>query len=170
MVECLASRVADLCGYEPDSDTCVDFLTKLAGSSRPISTRRPQSSSKSIDRPIGNNSFGEDIGFMLRGETHRCRNATSVMSSIIEALVAADSSFPERFEARKHGAKRRYLSRTKEELYPGRPDLCEIHSLELGFGWYLGTNYSKRAMERIIELACEVAGLEFGNDLTINLG
>lgn len=34
----------------------------------------------------------------------------------------------------------------------------------------MGTNYSKQGIEKIIKLACEVASLEFGRDLLVNLG
>ena len=55
------------------------------------------------------------------------------------------------------------------DLYPGRPDLCEKYSVELTPGWWMGTNHSKKTIEEIIQLACEVAGVRFA-DLAVNLG
>lgn len=63
-----------------------------------------------------------------------------------------------------------YFARTKEELYPDRPDLCRDHSHQLKSGWWVGLNYSKEAIKGILSIACEVAGLRFGSDLRVNLG
>ena len=76
----------------------------------------------------------------------------------------------ERFAALpKYGRTRRFLARTPDELYSSRPDLARDHSAKLKSGWYLGTNVSRAAIERIIEMACDVANLRLGRDLIINL-
>ena len=92
------------------------------------------------------------------------------MTSIFEMLAAQEPSFLERFAARKHGRKRRFVARDKFELYPERRDLCENCSVEVVPGWFIGTNYAKREIEKIIRLACEVSGLRFGGDIVISLG
>ncbi|NIU02063.1 MAG: hypothetical protein GWN01_14475, partial [Nitrosopumilaceae archaeon] len=71
--------------------------------------------------------------------------------------------------SRKHGKKRRYLSSDKYELYPGRPDLADQHSIEIVSGWWLGTNYSRRNIQDIINLALEVAGPKFRNKVKVNV-
>ena len=91
------------------------------------------------------------------------------MTQLFQELAKVDSTFLERFASRPHGKKRRYIARTKNELYPDRPDLCESASLQLVDGWWMGVNYSKENMEKIIRLACEVSGLKFGTDLIIRL-
>ncbi len=106
----------------------------------------------------------------MNGEFHAGKNASSTMISLFKKLVADDPSFLERFTARKHGRKRRYISNDKMELYPGRPDLCAEHSQELVPGWWIGTNYSRGNIRKIIKLACEVAGLSFGKNLVLYLG
>jgi predicted type IV restriction endonuclease len=70
----------------------------------------------------------------------------------------------------KHGKKRRYLAASKEELYSGRPDLAENCSHQLRSGWWLGTNASKAAIEKLIQMACDVAGVTYGQELVIELG
>ena len=80
-----------------------------------------------------------------------------------------DSNFLNRFESRpKHGKKRRYLSRDKFQLYPDRPDLCEDHSFELKPGWFIGTNYSKAGIKKILRMACEVANIQFESELQVH--
>ena len=92
------------------------------------------------------------------------------MQEVLRLFIERDRTFLERFAARKHGKKRRFVARDRADLYPGRPDLCETHAVELIPGWWVGTNYSKRSIGEIIELACEVVGVRFGTDLQVNLG
>jgi hypothetical protein len=93
------------------------------------------------------------------------------MVKVFRAFAERDSSFLERFAALpKHGRKRRYLARTKEELYPGSPHLIDTHAYEVQPGWWIDTNASRASMEKRIKMACEVAGARYGKDLTINLG
>ena len=170
VVELLSSKVEDMCGYQPDLEVCASYLSGLSRSSlnpsRP-DPAEPKSSSAGPRKPLSNVT---EVGFTLHGQFHRCRNATWVMRKLFEALAGNDVAFPDRFAARKHGTKRRYLAKTMEELYPGRPDLCDSYSIQLDFGWYLGTNYNKPGKEKIIKLACEVASLQFDEDVIVNLG
>ena len=92
------------------------------------------------------------------------------MIQFISLLADRDSTFLERFAALpKHGRRRRFVARSKEELYPGREDLAQDHSHKLRPGWWIGTNYGVRQMNGIIEKACDVAGLVFGKDVVTRL-
>ncbi len=91
------------------------------------------------------------------------------MTMIFQLLAGEDKSFLDRFAARKHGRKRRYLAKDKRELYPDRPDLGEQHSVEVVPGWWLGTNYSHRNIQEIIDLAIEVAGPQLGSAVQANV-
>lgn len=108
-------------------------------------------------------------GFLFGGKFHTARSAREAMQEVLRLFAKRDRTFLDRFAARKHGKKRRFVARDRTELYPGSPDLTE-HSVELIPGWWMGTNYSKRSITEIIQLACEVAGLRFGEDLQMNLG
>jgi len=44
------------------------------------------------------------------------------------------------------------------------------HVAQLSSGWWVGTNVSRGAVKHILELACEVAQVEFGRTLIVNLG
>ena len=182
LVELLSDKVEDLCGYKPGPETCAEFLTATAGNTgASTSDRRPPEihitpvSSQDtgggylVSRPPQQQNV-DQVGYVLRGQRYPCRNAIEVKSSAFERFAQDDPTFPERFAARKHGSRRRYLARDKYELYPGQRDLCERASRQLTFGWYIGTNYSKATIQKIIRLACEVAGWRFGEDFSINLG
>ena len=180
LVEILADKVADLCGYKPDSETCADFLSSIARNARPsVADRRPSPTS-SRPTPSQSDSSGQppapsirtrnrgQTWFVLHGQKCQCRNAIEVLTSIFEKLAEADPKFPERFASRKQGYKRLYLSQNKYDLHPDR-EYCDKNGRQLKFGWFIDTKQSNILKEKIIKMACEVAGLEFGKDLIVNL-
>jgi hypothetical protein len=171
MLELVADRVESLCGYKPDLDTVARFLKDHISLRTPGTApqpRPPTPPSPSV-APVG--SPPRSVGYIVNGHHYTARNALDVLVSIFEILSQRDATFLERFAALpKHGRTRRYLARSPEELYPGRPDLSREHSTQLSSGWWLGTNVSRAAIERIIKMACEVARINYGRDLLVNLG
>ncbi len=163
LLEMLAEEVEDLCGYKPDLDTCSQFIEANAeGSpSKPVEPpKRPAQRIKSTrTRTTGN--------FILsfKGEQHSASSAREVMIRIFQLLAEEDSEFLERFSARKHGRKRRYIAKDKRELYPGQPELVETQSTQFVPEWWIGTNYSKRDMKKIINLAIDVVGQKIGSTI-----
>lgn len=172
LLELVADRVESLCGFKPDPDTVARFLkdhifsrTQSAATQPPRPTVPPPTPAAPVGSPVG------AVGYVINGQRYPARNARDVLVSVFEALSQRDATFLERFAALpKHGRTRRYLARSPEELYPGRPDLSREHSTQLSSGWWLGTNVSRAAIERIIEMACEVARINYGRELSINLG
>lgn len=175
LLELIADQVESLCGYKPDLDTVARFVRERlilgsalqSGSQPPPRKLSPQPTTVS---PAGGIPL-QTIGFMYRGKSNQARNAKDVLVQVFDLLSRIDPLFLDRFAGLpKHGRTRRYLARDKNELYPGRPDLVRDHSHQLSAGWWLGTNVSRVQIERIIEMACEVARIKYGTDLTINLG
>jgi predicted type IV restriction endonuclease len=173
LIELIADKVESLCGYKPDPDTVASFLTngaKAVGSSqrKPILPQQPKA-----QKPPPNSTKQPQptsVGFRLQERNYTARNARDVMVQLFEELARKDSTFLERFAARpKHGKKRRFIARSQVELYPNRPDLGEAHSHKLSSGWWIGTNYSRENIEKIVKMACEVAGLKYGADVVIKL-
>lgn len=183
LLELMADKVENLCGFKPDVDTVARFLRDNIGLRAigqaatprrleplvPPESLSGQSTKADSDRrrlrPQG------PTGYSLDGRFVPCRNGREVLAGVFEALAERDPSFLERFAARpKHGRTRRYIARTPEELFPGRPDLAREHFYKLQSGWYLGTNVSHAQIERIIEMACEVSRVRFGKDLVVNVG
>jgi hypothetical protein len=60
--------------------------------------------------------------------------------------------------------KRRYVAANRDDLYFNRPDLS---ARQMSNGWWIGTNYSRIELERMLRKACEIAGLQFGVDVVI---
>lgn len=171
LLELVADRVESLCGYKPDPDTVARFLKESVSLRLPGLAPQPTrpSSQQQTVAPVAN--LSGTVGFILNGQRHQARNARDVLVSVFETLSQRDGTFLERFAALpKHGRTRRYLAKTPEELYPGRPDLSHEHSTQLSSGWWLGTNVSRAQIERIIQMACEVARIKYGREVSVNLG
>lgn len=176
LLDLLAEKVEDLCGYKPDLDVCSQFLEKqgeisqYAVNSNPEnqplrSYTVPQSQGAGITRTRTVDNFA----FVFKGKEYSAGSAREVMTKIFQLLAQEDNGFLDRFASRKHGKKRRYLAREKRDLYPGRPDLSEQNSVEIVPGWWLGTNYSRRSIQDIIELALEVAGPQLRKAVKANV-
>jgi hypothetical protein len=171
LVDLIAERVATICGFKPEPEIVADFIQKLSTPSRPeipapkLPPDHPPMGSPTIETGSAEPQFS---GFILHGQRYNEGSAIDTLMRVFEVLSGRDANFLERYAALpKHGRKRRYLSRNKMELYPGRPDLCEEYSTSRFGGWWIGTNYSRSTIRHAIELACQVAGLQFGTDLTL---
>jgi predicted type IV restriction endonuclease len=104
------------------------------------------------------------------GQRRQARNARDVLIQVFREFAEREPDFLERFAALpKHGRKRRYLARTREELYPGSPHLVN-NAYEVRPGLWVDTHASRAGIETRIRMACEVAGVGYGKDLLVNLG
>lgn len=189
LVQLLAAMVEEKCGFQPDLEQVGRFLQSRYQSAAPEIQRREEVESSggrkrradSSMRPVQDQTttplgaMQADVtparsanGYTVEvlGRSTSPRYANESVAFVLLELAKRDSTFLERFANRKHGRKRRLIARNKLDLYPGRPDLAEEASVELGgSGWFMGTNYSVQGFRRHIQLACEVAGLKFGSDV-----
>ena len=93
-------------------------------------------------------------------------SAKSVLVEVLRLLAWLDHAFlPQLAEVK--ARKRRIIAKCPEDVYPGRPDLAK-YSDHIADGWWVGTNYSKRDIQRILKIACSVAGIEFGRHLCVD--
>jgi predicted type IV restriction endonuclease len=176
LLDLLGEKVEDLCGYKPELDVCGQFLEMQIQNSKhldkyepekklPMKKGQPFNSTTDIIRT----RIVDNFTFVFKGKEFPARSAREVMTKLFQLLSQEDKGFLDRFASRKHGKKRRYLAKDKRDLYPGRLDLAEQHSVEIVAGWWLGTNYSRRNIQDIIELALEVAGPQFRNLIRANV-
>ena len=87
-----------------------------------------------------------------------------VLVSVLLSIHKIDDNFLPRI-SRESGRVRPILARDPQELYHGRHDLSR-YSRKVADGWYVGTNYSKKDVARILGRICDVAGLVLGDDLS----
>ncbi len=98
-------------------------------------------------------------GYCLHGKWTTKLTGRDLMVAIFKDLANHDPSFPQRFaeDAANSGRTRKHIARTREALYPGRPDLSK-HSDEFAPGWFIGTNESNRTKRALTSAACRVMG------------
>lgn len=173
LVELISAEVESRSGYKPSTADITSFLSRLrladqAQPPRPtLPIRVPPRRRSPGEPPIGRKS---EMGFWFQGEFHPRRNGRDVMLGVFQELDRHDDAFLDRFIALpKHGSKRRYLAKTREELYPGRPDILDGNVSEVRKGYFLGTNHSRKTMREIIRMACKTAYIRFDKDLQIRL-
>ncbi|MEJ5343870.1 MAG: hypothetical protein WHS83_03055 [Chloroflexus sp.] len=159
LLELLADKVEDLCGYKPDLDVCSRFIATVMRNHVDVPpqyptlprTRNPLTAERieTDDRVRA----GSECFIMFEGKTYKPGSAIKTMLKLFQLLAEADPGFLDRFAAMKHGSKRKYIARNRLDLYPDRPDLAKQCSAEIIPGWWMGTNYSKREIKQIIEMA-----------------
>ncbi len=176
LLELLADKVESLCGYKPEFELVENFLENL---SYPIVEQPVINIDKRIirkkrlkDKVVFDQNKNKQPGFTYKMKNFNARNARDVMINIFKIFAKEDNTFLERFTLLpEHGKKRRFLAKNKYDLYPDRTDLAEqsSHAVEFLPGWWLGLNYNKTSIEKIIRMACEVRGVKYGSELTISL-
>ena len=169
IIETLAEKVSELCGFEPDPNICADFLAKQA--TGVVNATAPREYLEPVSKPTSAAASLDFVGFSLRGETQVCASAIDVMVQFLTRLAADDPTFLERLESRNPTNRRavRYVARDRRSLYSTNPEKGESASREVGSGWFVSTHRGPPDIERVVQIACEVANLQFGSDVVISL-
>ena len=170
LIELLSDKVEGLCGVKPTPDAVAAFLRgQTPANSEPAAASAPNKPRRTA-QPAPTTGAPKSAGYELYGQRQRARSARDVLIQVFGAFADRDPTFLERFAALpKHGRKRRYLARAKEELYPGSPQLAD-NAYEVRPGWWVDTHASRAGLETRIKMACEVAGVNYDEDLLVNLG
>ena len=101
--------------------------------------------------------------FELLGENFVTDSLIGVLVTVIRTIQDLDHEFLSRL-SQKGGRVRPIVAQNPRDLYPGRPDLSH-YSREITDGWFVGSNYSKRDVDRILQIVCTSVGLVYGQDL-----
>jgi predicted type IV restriction endonuclease len=187
LVDLVSDQVESLCGFKPEPDSIIAFLQQqlaLAQSTGVLGGPRTSTRPSPAAAPAAPAGTPEKVprrtrtsapasgatGFTIRGVQTQTRNAKDTLIRFFEAVARQDETFYERFAALpRHGRSRRFLARNREDLYPGRPDLATDYSHQIAPGWWIGTNYGSAQIAGIIEIACGVAELAFGQDVVVQM-
>ena len=102
---------------------------------------------------------------MFRYEEISANTGVDALEKTLKRLVSSDPRSVEKI-ATVRGRTRPLIARKLESLYPGRPDLSGF-SREFAPGWFVGTNYSRRDVMRLIRAAVEACGLVWGGDVYV---
>ena len=188
LIDAVAECVEGLCGYQPESNTVTCFLRTLQPHLAPLPPTAPKDQGppneptfkpRRKDLPLSTptthpektmEDVSTGVGFTLFGEFVACRSGKEILVNVFEALAEYDSTFLKKFETERHGSTRRWLAKDPNELHPGNPRRAQhgSYSHQLKSGYWLILQVDHKQRERIIERACEVAGIGNGTDLRIN--
>jgi len=104
------------------------------------------------------------VHYEVLGERRHAKDSITAFTDILTIFSNLVPGFPERLLLVVPGNSRNHIARSPAGVYPERPDLAKS-ARRFAPGWYVGSNISGQAKERILRLACEVLGLEFGKDV-----
>jgi hypothetical protein len=150
----------------------VNLLLKQSTNDSPKKVKSKTTRSVKQEKTDVLKQMASKAGYTYKYQKYSAKNARDVMINIFKDFAKEDNTFLEKFASKpEHSKKRRFLSKNKYDLYPGRSDLATHPSNSVEFlpGWWLGLNYSKTSIEKIIMMACEVKGVKYGSELTVSL-
>jgi excisionase family DNA binding protein len=139
-----------------------EFAKQNPGLTPPLE-KRLKSSGRQVSSGQMRRSPARAVRVLFRGRQVEMPSYSGAATWIIEELAAEEGTFISRLGAVRRG-KRRYVAKNREDLYFNRPDLSAI---QMRNGWWIGTNYSRLELARMLRTACEIAGIQFGLDVVI---
>ena len=171
LVELLVEAVEKKCGIRPEADDVRSFLrdqgsvstTPQVVAQKPNIPSVPQGT-RSI-APRNSSTRSRIVGFILDDTQRDCRSGIRTIAEILIEFQRRDHTFMSRFAPRTIGRNRRLVAQNPDDIYDN-PDL-QGEVRDLGNGWWLATDTSTNTIRQSIRLACEVAGVEFGSQLTL---
>lgn len=155
----LIKKACQMAGVEFGRDLVVHFRKRRSSHASPALPPRREA------RQVHEGSYS----FTLHGKTQRFRTSADLIAAVFTAFAKKDPGFCERFGERYRGRKLVYVARSREELFPRHPHLAKSAARELPGGYFLGTHMGSARKEELIRRACEVAGVRFGRDFTVEL-
>ena len=113
---------------------------------------------------------------VILGESHFCRNQNHATEIVFKKLQEKAPGFLQRFYEHPENQKNKYKGRRGEYRYLGRSyrqlfgdNVKTPRSfVNIGNRWVVSADYNWEKKKEIIQLAAEVAGLEFGKDIILN--
>ncbi len=177
LVELVADKVESLCGYKPDPDSVVTFLAGELRMSPPTSPlgqppHIPNPPPSALEPAAKAKSDPRSSQTPPAAPIASGRYARDRYISELRQLADHRPGFLERFAARVGTSKRRYVARSRVDLYPRSPHLADYpsHSYELRPGWWIDVNLNQPSMERLLAIARQVAQVKDDDDLEVYRG
>ena len=156
----------DVTIYLRSTASNTSIVKKSAGPTKAPEPPSPQSTHAPV-QASGTILNSKKIGFQLaNGAWQIFPTGKQCYVAIVRHLVASYPEFPLRFQNAKTRGKRAWISKSREQLFPGRPDFQESEVTHVGDGWLVGTQMSAQVdMPKRVEAACACVGLVFGRDV-----
>lgn len=169
LYEAVASKIESICGYKPEFDDVLLLMQQLE--IKKVDNNTGKKVVQKRNKPTGVKKTGGKFTYTLfNNKEKECKNGRDLTRQIFNDFYKIDDQFFKKFlEYPKGNNKRPYLSKSKEELYPGSPQLM-VAAVELTGGWWLDGNQSLSSFEKLIKIACIVMKVNLGSELVYQMG
>lgn len=170
LLDLFSEEVGNETGVRPEPESAAKFIRRQARAAvtAPGKSKRTRAKRRKV-APVSP-KVGPDAppSFTFRGETETLKTGAEVLIAVFDKLASLDPDFCRRYSEQHRGKVRRYVAKSRDLLYPGRPRPASA-SHRLPGGWWLATHCSNPGKVQRIMKACEVAGLKFGRDVIIHI-
>ena len=175
----LIDATSSLAESAPAKQDVADFLRRLKSEDRPSSrtskgTRTPPpkrpspAMGKADETPrkpappsiAGATGAEGGVRYHLLGEERGAKNAKDAYIAVFTTLAKRDREFLIRLAPKLRGRKNRRVARTKQEL--SSAEVMVNSAVLLPDDWWLLTHLSNKDKIQALRIACEVAGIPFG--------
>ena len=160
LIELIAEKVADICGFEPAEETLIGFLNNLTKPKELIS-EMPLSTNY-IEAPIRKILKKNFKGVKVGNVEYPAKTSIGTLEELLKIVINKFPNALSKIELQTKGRSRSLISKQKEKLYLNNPDLMQIFVKILPQNWYLGTNYSGREIERFSNIIKNNIDQEYG--------
>jgi hypothetical protein len=114
-----------------------------------------------MDADVRRQQETEKYGLELFAETLRANTLAGLFGALIDRLAELDPKAVEKLSTMR-ATKRGFVSREKNAIHPGRPDLPLRKTRS---GWWISANIGTADFERALRRACEANDLVYGSDI-----
>jgi len=169
----LATAVQNECGTRPESEDLDQFFREqLHPEPPPSPPTRPRPSSHQLRtiqraplRPPSGRETRKIVGYVFNGKENRVGAGHRTLAEILKEFHRTSPEFMPRFATETEGRTRRLVAQNREQLYD-KPHLIK-RAIDLKNGWWLGSHLSRLSSLKNIKIACRIAGVTFGSQLTL---
>jgi predicted type IV restriction endonuclease len=178
LLELLSEQTERLSGFRPTTAELTEFLKGLQ-SGMPLA--QPTSASNTFFEPnvkvftkavakldkVSALGSMRSISYVLFGSSKSAPNAKDALIDILSEIAKRHPDKMSKVADAVKTRSRNHIAQSAAEIYPARPDLAR--AAEIGIGWLVGLNIANREKMRIIKTACDATGIEFGQDIAIEM-
>ena len=167
LVELSCDTVALLLAVRRDQEDGVGaVIERLAKLKFPPVLNEQESCPRHESEPTSRRPRGK-YQYDFLGEEGAAETLGELLVDVLQRFADLDANFLQRF-SEGQGRTRRFVARNPSAIYPGREDLCN-YTTEVCQGWWVGTNYSRVDVRRLLRAACQATGLIWDVDLRVEI-
>jgi len=166
LVELPSATVASLLAARLDGEIDIDDVIEQMAKrdqNRVRTSVLPSAKSKTRLKSLGRQG---KYSFELLGECGSADTLGDLLVGALRSLAELDNRFLPKL-AEKKARTRRLVARNPVDIYPNNKPLAHYSKIVCD-GWWVGTNYSRQDVIRILSTACRVAGINWNEDLLVN--